>query len=191
MSGISPGLKRTEYYFDEHHAVLSDASADVFGPNVGADGRNLTIGFLSLNRANLSIRLLDSIAAQLVNFAGEILIGDNGSSSVELETLESYLQKFPYRCRLLKFGSNFGVAGGRNRVMEEASTDWVMSLDNDIYFTRNPIFHIQHELSTLGCHFMSFPLLNPDGVSLAAHGACLQTVVQNEHPRLTIDRKST
>ena len=187
MSGISPGLKRTEYYFDEHHAVLSDASADVFGPNVGADGRNLTIGFLSLNRAKLSIRLLDSIAAQLVNFAGEILIGDNGSSSVELETLESYLQKFPYRCRLLKFGSNFGVAGGRNRVMEEASTDWVMSLDNDIYFTRNPIFHIQHELSTLGCHFMSFPLLNPDGVSLAAHGACLQTVVQNEHPRLTIN----
>src|SRR3954465_6818074 len=154
MSGISPGLRRAEYFFDEHHSVLSDATADVFGPNVGSDGRNLTIAFLSLNRAKLSIRLLESISAHFVNFAGEVLIGDNGSGPVELETLESYLLRCPYRSRLLKFGRNLGVAGGRNRLMTEARTDWVMSLDNDTYFTHNPIQRLQDELSTLGCHFM-------------------------------------
>jgi MoaA/NifB/PqqE/SkfB family radical SAM enzyme/GT2 family glycosyltransferase len=187
MSAISPGLRRTQYVFDERHSILSDAGADVFGPNVGADGRNLTIAFLSLNRAKLSIRLLESIRAHLVNFAGEVLIGDNGSSPAELDSLEAYLQTFPYRARLLKFGSNLGVGRGRNRLMQEARTHWVISLDNDIYFTENPIRQLQNELGTLGCHFMSFPLLNPDGATLAAHGGCLQTVIQNDRPRLTIN----
>ena len=187
MSGIPPALKQTRYFFDERHSVLSDAEADVFGPNVGADGRNLTIAFLSLNRAKLSIRLIDSIAARLVNFAGEVLIGDNGSDPAELEELRSHLQRFPHRWRLLEFGKNCGVAGGRNRLMKEARTDWVISLDNDIYFTANPMHRIQEELAALGCHFMSFPLLNPDGATMFSHGGCLQTVIQNGRPRLTIN----
>src|SRR3954447_3805445 len=117
MSGISPGLRRAEYFFDEHHSVLSDATADVFGPNVGSDGRNLTIAFLSLNRAKLSIRLLESISAHFVNFAGEVLIGDNGSDPVEIDELRAHLQHFPYRWRLLEFDTNHGVAGGRNRLI--------------------------------------------------------------------------
>ena len=71
--------------------------------------------------------------------------------------------------------------------MKEARTDWVISLDNDIYFTANPMHQIQEELATLGCHFMSFPLLNPDGATMFSHGGCLQTVIQNGRPRLTIN----
>ncbi|TMJ05912.1 MAG: glycosyltransferase [Alphaproteobacteria bacterium] len=187
MPDIAADLKRTRYFFDDRHTVLSDAQADVFGPNVGADGRNLTIVFLSLNRARLSIRLLDSIAAHLVNFAGEVLIGDNGSDPAEIEELRTHLRRLPYRWRLIEFGTNYGVAGGRNRLMQEARTDWVVSLDNDIYFIANPIRQIQEELGTLGCHFMSFPLLNPDGATVYSHGASLQTVIQNGRPRLTIN----
>src|SRR6185503_2447198 len=94
---------------------------------------------------------------------------------------------FPSRWRLLEFGTNHGVAGGRNRLIEEARTDWIISLDNDIYFIANPIRQIQDELGTLGCHFMSFPLLNADGATLFSHGGCLQTVIQNGLPRLTIN----
>jgi radical SAM protein with 4Fe4S-binding SPASM domain len=187
MSEITPGLKRVNYLFDDRHSVLSDADGDVFGPNVSADGRNVTIAFLSLNRAKLSIRLIDSVATHLVNFAGEVLIGDNGSDPAEIEELRSHLQRFPYRWRLLEFGANRGVAAGRNRLFEEARTDWIISLDNDIYFTGNPIGRIQDELGTLGCHFMSFPLLNADGVTLFSHGGCLQAVIQNGRPRLTIN----
>src|SRR6185503_10230121 len=59
--------------------------------------------------------------------------------------------------------------------------------DNDIYFIANPIRQIQDELGTLGCHFMSFPLLNADGATLFSHGGCLQAVIQNGLPRLTIN----
>ena len=187
MSRLAPGFRRSSYFYDERHFVLSDVKAGAYGPNIGSDGRNLTISFLSLNRAKLSIRLIDSIEANLTNFAGELLIGDNGSDRAEIDLLRARLAKFPYRSRLLEFGENFGVAGGRNRVIAAAATEWVISLDNDIYFISNPIAVIQEELATLGCHFMSFPLLNPDRNTLFSHGACLQTVIQGDRPRLTIN----
>ncbi len=187
MSTLSPGLQQATYFFDERHFVLSDAAAGAFGPNIGSDGRNLTISFLSLNRAKLSIKLLDSIVRHLINFAGEVLIGDNGSNPSQLDELKAYVATFPYRCRILEFGQNFGVGGGRNRIMAEARTDWVISVDNDIFFTQNPIQQLQSELATLGCHFMSFPLLNPDMQTLFSYGACLQTLIQGERPRLTIN----
>jgi radical SAM protein with 4Fe4S-binding SPASM domain len=179
-------LRSVHYYFDERHWSLSDANATIYGPNIGIDGRNLTISFLSLNRAKLSIRLIDSIAAHLTDFAGEVLIGDNGSDPGELATLRAHLQSFPYRWRVLEFARNFGVAGGRNRIMAEARTDWVISVDNDTYFIANPLANIQRELATLGCHFMSFPILNPDE-TIFSWGGCLNTLIQNGRPRLTIN----
>lgn len=180
------------YIYDDNHYVLSDPKAGPMGPNIGADGHNLTIAFLSLNRSSLSIRLLKSIKEHLANFAGEVLIGDNGSTREELDALRKYLEEeFPTRWRLLEFGQNYGVAGGRNRLMRAANTDWVMLLDNDIYFTTNRLSTIQRELATLGTHFMSFPLLNSDRATFFARGACLQTVLQNGRPRLTINPLGT
>lgn len=186
MSNLSIGLQQATYLYDERQFVLSDASAGAYGPNIGSDGRNLTISFLSLNRAKLSIKLLQSIARHFVNFAGEVLIGDNGSDPAQLDELKAYVATFPYSCRIIEFGRNYGVAGGRNRIMAEARTDWVISVDNDIFFIQNPIAQIQNELATLGCHFMSFALLNPDRQSLYSYGACLQAVFQGDRPRLTI-----
>lgn len=188
MTRFPPNILHVPYYHDENHYVLSDPKAGPMGPNIGIDGHNLTIAFLSLNRSSLSIRLLESIRKHLVNFAGEVLIGDNGSAPDELDNLKKYLEReFPYRWRLLEFGQNHGVAGGRNRLMDAAGTDWVMLLDNDIYLVANPLATIQRELATLGTHFMSFPLLNPDHATYFARGACLQTLIQEGRPRLTIN----
>ena len=184
---MSEGLRSAPYVFDDRDFVLSDASATIHGPNIGTDGRDLTISFLTLNRVSLSIRLLDSIAREIRGFAGEVLIGDNGSDANDLAELKAYLASFPYRWRLLEFGKNYGVAGGRNRIMAEAGTDWVISLDNDIYFVANPLSRIQEELATLGCRFMSFPLMNPDRKTLFARGACLRVAIQDAQPRLTIN----
>ena len=186
MTSITPNLKRAAYYFDERHFVLSSTDGP-FGPNIGSDGHNLTIAVLSLNRAKVTARLIDSITSHLINFAGELLIGDNGSDPAELAQLRSHLETFPYRWRLIEMGENRGVAGGRNRLMREARTEWVLSVDNDIYFLWNPIPKIQDEIASLGCHFMSFPLLNPGAETVYAHGACLQTVIQDGRPRLTIN----
>jgi radical SAM protein with 4Fe4S-binding SPASM domain len=183
---IESGIEKTAYFFDERYSVLSESSLGAFGPNVGADGRNLTILFLSLNRASLSIRLLKSITEKLPRYAGEILIADNGSESSELAILKDFLVDYQPRWRLLEFGQNYGVAGGRNRAIREVHTDWVMSLDNDIFFVANPLSQIQRDIGVLGCHFLNVPLLNPDQQTLYAFGGNLQTVVQNGRPRLTI-----
>lgn len=186
MSHLEGGIITRKYFADEQHCVLSDALADVFGPNIRIDGRNLTIVVLSLNRASLTIRLLCSVTESVPGFQGKVLIADNGSITDELELLKNFLRDYPVEWRLLEYGSNFGVAGGRNKAVAEVTTDWFMSLDNDIYFVANPIPQIQKDLALLGCQFLSIPLLNPDRKTLYAFGGSLQSTIQKGMPRLTI-----
>lgn len=186
MSQFEGGGFPINYYSHEHHCVLSDPLADVFGPNIRIDGRNLTIVVLSLNRASLTIRMLRSVTESIPDFRGKILIADNGSSTGELASLKLFLKNYTIEWRLLEFGSNFGVAGGRNKAVAEVTTDWFMSLDNDIYFIANPIPQIQHDLALFGCHFLSVPLLNPDMETIYAFGGSLQSTIQKGMPRLTI-----
>jgi GT2 family glycosyltransferase len=143
------------------------------GPNIGLRGEHLTITFLSCNRADLSIRLLQSIEQQMPDFAGEVLIFDNGSSASTIERLEEFTGTCGFRTRLIRSESNLGVARGRNRSVEEIATSWVMSLDNDIVFVADPRATVQREIAQLGCKFLSFPLLNPDRSTHFAFGGHL------------------
>ena len=58
--------------------------------NIGTDGSNLTIAVLMMNRSSLTIRLMDSIKKIMPDFAGEFLIGDNGSSKNELDLVKEH-----------------------------------------------------------------------------------------------------
>ena len=180
-------MKSSPFFIDERHVGLSSFVNDWTSSNISADGRNLTIAFLSLNRASLSIRLITSIQEHIPHFAGRILIADNGSAVEEITRLETYCAtecRFPVR--ILKFGQNYGVAGGRNRVFADVETDWVLSLDNDIYLLNNPLPAIQRDLALLGCHFLSVPLVNPDCSTFYSFGGHLQTLIEDGQPRLTI-----
>jgi glycosyltransferase involved in cell wall biosynthesis/GT2 family glycosyltransferase len=174
MSSIPvPGLQTTSYVYEHAHLLLHpDASREPIG-NIGVNGINLTISFLSLNRANLSKRLLESIKTQLPHFQGEVLIVDNGSDESELAIIREAMDSMSCRCRLVELGKNYGVGGARNRTIPHVKTDWLMCLDNDIFFISNPLETIQRDLSVLGCHFMSLPLLNPDRETLFALGGHL------------------
>lgn len=172
-STVVPGLQSTSYVYERGHMLLhADASKEPFG-NIGVNGYNLTISFLSLNRANLSKRLLESIATQLPHFQGEVLIIDNGSQPEELALIRQAMKELKCRCRLVELGKNFGVGGARNRTIPHVTTDWLMCLDNDIFFIANPLATIQRDLALLGCHFMSLPLLNPDRQTLFSLGGHL------------------
>ncbi|GMB01255.1 glycosyltransferase [Pelosinus sp. IPA-1] len=176
---IMEGIRSTQYLWGEHHNLLQcDAHLDR-GPNIGRNGENLTISFLSLNRSSLSIRLLLSIAEKINNFAGEVLIIDNGSELSEIERLEKVCLEMSYACRIIKLGSNFGVAGGRNRTIPHVKTEWIMFLDNDIYFVENPLKIMQKDIGNLGCHFFNLPLLDKDGKKIFAKGGHLYTCLDN------------
>jgi glycosyltransferase involved in cell wall biosynthesis len=174
------GLKQETYLCDPNHALLASDAWCNDGPNIGESGANLTISFLSLNRYTLSERLLRSIGEHLPGFSGEVLIIDNGSQPEEIARLRAVCAEMQFRWRLIELGKNYGVAGGRNRTMPHVKTDWLMCLDNDIYFTRNPLKQIQKDLARLGCHFMSLPLLDSDAKTVFARGGHLYLSVEND-----------
>lgn len=170
---LVPGLSSVPYVSDRRHSLLDANVLSACGPNIGSNGERLTISFLSMNRSSLSLRLLDSIRTHLPGFAGEVLIIDNGSAPAELQTLRDALAQMPFRSRIVELGQNYGVAGGRNRTIPHVSTEWLMSLDNDIYFIKNPLPAIQRDLAITGAHFLDLPLLDPDGKTLFAMGGNL------------------
>lgn len=171
--GLIPGLRTFVYVYEPNHRLLAADAYKPQGPNIGRNGRNLTISFISLNRAQLSLRLLQSIGQHLSAFAGDVLVVDNGSEAEELEALRNGLRALPVKSRLVELGHNYGVAGGRNRAMDHVHTEWVLCLDNDIYFVTNPLTEIQRDLAILGCHFLNLPLLDSDGRTLFAKGGHL------------------
>lgn len=175
IDNIVSGLRATPYVFDRYHGLMSADSWRQDGPNIGRYGANLTISFLSLNRSALSINLLASIDKHLDDFAGEVLIVDNGSHPDELAKMHQAAEQARVKCRVLELGANYGVAGGRNRTIPHVHTEWVLSLDNDIYFISNPLYFIQRDLALLGCHFLNLPLLDSDGKTLFAGGGHLYT----------------
>jgi glycosyltransferase involved in cell wall biosynthesis/GT2 family glycosyltransferase len=176
---IIDGIHSANYLWAEFHHLLQDSFQLKGGPNIGINGENLTISFLSLNRSSLSIRLLSSIAEKISNFAGEVLVIDNGSEPNEILELEKTCLKMPYSCRVVKLGANFGVAGGRNRTIPFVKTDWIMFLDNDIFFVENPLKNIQKDIGNIGCHFINLPLLDKDGCKVFAKGGHLYTCLEN------------
>lgn len=162
IENLESGLETRPYITHRYHEFLNADSGRREGANIGLNGEHLTITFLSLNRSRLSIKLCRSIADQIPNFMGEVLVIDNGSNEEELDALRRYLEGMPFRWRIEMLGQNYGVAGGRNRTMSHVRTNWVMTLDNDVYFIKNPLPDVQNDLAILGCHFMTMAVLNED-----------------------------
>lgn len=155
--------KELKYISSDYHRLIGVGSNQKYMfQSIGAFGENLTVAVLSMNRSSLTIKLMRSIAACIPDFKGEFLIGDNGSQQEEKDRLYAAMKEMPYRCRMIEFDRNYGVAGGRNRLFKEVQTDWIFSLDNDIYFISNPIEQINRDIGMLGCHFMCMPLINEE-----------------------------
>lgn len=163
-----------KYFYSEEQKLLgSEGIRGISTKNIGDKGENLTIAVLSMNRASLTIRLMNSIRKYMPDFAGEFLIGDNGSEEEEKRKLYNKMKKMPFRCRMVEFGKNWGVSGGRNRLYREVQTDWILSLDNDLYLVGNPLKKMQNDLAVLGCHFMALPIVDKANREIRMYGGHL------------------
>ncbi len=149
--------------------------------NIGVNGENLSIVALTFNRSDATIKLLDSIKNCLPNFAGKIVLADNGSSISELKNIEEYIKKSPLTINLVKFDKNYGVAGGRNRIIKYIETDWIMNLDNDIYFINNPLKIINKTIALLGVKFLNLPLLSENKKTIFSNGGSLFVDIDDEN----------
>lgn len=168
--------------------VLNYYPNDSFG--IGRMGENITICILSLERAPLTIKLLESFQTHMPYFEGKFLIIDNGSSSKTLEIIKQYIQTSLQNIALIEAKTNLGVAGGRNYAIQFITTEWVMFLDNDIYIDGSFLPHIHDEINLLGVHFISFPLKNSNGTYFAKGGS-LSISIQNAASELHISGGGT
>jgi glycosyltransferase involved in cell wall biosynthesis/GT2 family glycosyltransferase len=172
---LMPGLAATEYIFAPLHRLWAAEAHRLAGANIGNHGCRLTITFLCLNRANLSVRLLASLREQCSWFDGELLIVDQGSHPNELDQVRAACEQLACRWRIIELHDNYGVAGGRNRTMDHVETEWVMCLDNDMIFVADAIGQIQSDIALLGCHFLNLPMLDRDRKTIFAKGGHLHT----------------
>lgn len=177
LNGMEPGYQviHAPYTTSTAHELIGIENRPGFFSleNIGVNGENLTIAVLSMNRASLTIRLYQSILKQIPNFRGCFLIGDNGSCKEELDKLYAAFIHAPFQIRILEFGKNYGVAGGRNKLFAAVETDWLMSLDNDLYFTSNPLQQAQKDINALGVHFLAMPLLDKGDTNSGIYGGNL------------------
>ena len=158
-------LKRLNLHFymsGDEHKCLQDSAIIEPMTAFKEDGSNLTITFLSLNRVHLSIKLINSLKSCLPSFRGKVLVVDNGSELEQIELLKQHIEKIDLDIDIKELGDNFGVARGRNISFAAVTTDWLMALDNDIYFVDNPLFHIKNCIDKLGVQFLNLPLLQPN-----------------------------
>jgi GT2 family glycosyltransferase len=175
-------VERLNYITSPLHGYLDEHATRPEGPNIGLRGEHLTITFLSFDRVDLSLRLLNSIQSCMPDFAGEVLIFDNGSSESTVGALREFISsRCDLRMRLIRSEANLGVSCGRNRAVAEANGSWVMSLDNDMVFVRDPRRTVQRELAQLGCKFFSFPILSPDQKSHLTFGGHLHVNLAGEN----------
>lgn len=149
--------------------------------NIGIDGVNLTIMILSCNRVDSTIVLLNSINTYIPNFKGTVLFADNNSNKEQLDILKNKIKEVPFKCEIVEFKENYGIAGGRQKAMEFVKTEWVMLIDNDIYFTTNPLIKLQKDISTLGCHFINMPLMDETEKEIFTNGGNLYIDYRDEN----------
>jgi len=102
----------------------------------------LTVSLLNIDRAALTIQVLESLAA----LSGEgwliqLVLVDNGSGADELTMLRDWVAAERSRFEDVVFvesPENLGVSGGRNLAFARASHDRLLILDNDVVLPAGP-----------------------------------------------------
>ena len=161
------GLEKCDYFYSSKLGDLNFTK--VFGENCC----NVTIVLLSLNRIEHTLLLLKSLQEVFPQFDGEILIADNGSSTTELNELKRRIRNYSFKITIHEFGENLGVAKGRNKAFSLVKTEWIFSLDNDIFFVSNPFWEAEKVIMKTGAKFCNMPLLDREGKDYINNGGYL------------------
>lgn len=172
---LENGINTIHYGTSDLHRLLS------YDENIGVNCENLTIVVLSLNRADATIKLLKSLEENCKKFNGVVLICDNGSDNENFSKLEKAINTLKINVKLVKFNQNLGVAKGRNEAVKHVETEWIMFLDNDIYFTKDIFTDTQKSIAQLGCKFINIPLLNSDKETLFSYGGHIYLTLDNDN----------
>lgn len=167
-------LQRREDFVASYSNIFRETT-----PEVGENGENLTVSILMHNRAQLTNRLIESIQEHMPHFRGEILIGDNGSDVEECRQVKEKLERMNFRWTMVNSDRHYPIPAGKNRLNMQCRTEWIMQLDNDIYFIDNPLKKVNEDIARLGCPIWGFPYYNAEAGKIYNYGSNLE-FVKNE-----------
>jgi GT2 family glycosyltransferase len=91
----------------------------------------VTIGVVNYNGRETVIKAIDSIKSAASTNIDRIIIADNNSTDGSPETIENMYPEV----LVLHLGKNFGLPYARQKILEQAHTDLVFIIDNDITLT--------------------------------------------------------
>ncbi|MDX1918308.1 MAG: glycosyltransferase [Candidatus Caenarcaniphilales bacterium] len=154
LPGLNHHLKFTIYTFDPGLKSLVEKPPDQ---------QSISISAVTLNRLPLTLRLLKSIEEHWSDFQGQILLADNGSDPIVLAELKNFLAGYKWKVSLLEIGQNLGPAKARNLMLEACKTEWLLLLDNDMYFVSDPLPSLKETVEKLAVNFLNLPFLGIDG----------------------------
>ena len=165
-------VKATHYFYNEG---LRDVYQKPYSSMTDFDeqGENLCISVLNYNRVELTIKLIQSIELFFAGFKGEILIIDNNSETEQIERLEEFVSTSELTIIIKKLPENNGVGRARNISAKHTSKDWIMFIDSDMYFIKNPLPSIKETILTLGVKFLNLPIVDYNRESVFALGGAL------------------
>ena len=97
------------------------------------DDPTLAVGVVSLDRATLTRRCIESLDA--VSASLHLVVADNGSSEPDALHLLDELERRP-NTTVIRLGRNLGPAAGKNAILDHLpeGTDAIAFADNDIVF---------------------------------------------------------
>ncbi|MGM9862104.1 MAG: glycosyltransferase family 2 protein [Muribaculaceae bacterium] len=100
----------------------------------------LSIVILTCNQSAYTLRCLASLSPYMQAHAdAEVVLVDNGSTDGTAAAIAAEHYPWSSRLRLIRLGSNRGVAAGRNVGLQEAVGEVIMILDNDTIITADAI----------------------------------------------------
>lgn len=103
----------------------------------------ISIVIPSYNRANTVGQTIDSILAQKVDAAVEIVIGDDGSTDNAREVLLKHKEQYPDTIRLLFHEQNMGLGANWATCVKACKGKYICNCDNDDYWHNDHKLQIQ------------------------------------------------
>ena len=97
--------------------------------------RNLTASLLNMNRADLTINVLEKLARLSEAWVVQLVLVDNGSRTDQVQQLLDWFLANKDQCAEMLFvtaSRNLGGNGGTNVALKLASGDRILILDNDV-----------------------------------------------------------
>ena len=95
----------------------------------------VSVCMTTYNHEQYIVQAIESVLSQRVNFAVEVVIGEDCSTDNTLAICREYEAKYPECIRIVTSENNIGMHANYRRTIEACRGKYIAMLDGDDYFT--------------------------------------------------------